>query len=152
MIEPDRVEKIFIDCLFTADELPQENPTKEDLPADAVIAEGISTFALHPGRLESHRDEVKDMLDQLPVLFRATAEGGGGGWSFLNACMVRERERPELWKVEEMEQWTGLQVRMDQLFALGQALGYVKSQFPRSMWGSLPGGVPYYVVTLGVHV
>jgi hypothetical protein len=152
MIEPDRVEKILIDCLFTADELPQENPTKEDLPADAVIAEGIlSTFAFHPGRLESYRDEVKGMLDQLPVTFRATDEGGEGGWSSLNACVVRDRENPDL-AFERMEQWTGLHARVDQLFSLGQALGYVKPQLPRSMWGMFPGGMPYYIVTLGVHV
>jgi hypothetical protein len=147
VIDPDRVEEILIDSLHTNEEVAGTDPSTA--PEGAVVAEGIlTTFAFHPERLESHRAEVREMLDQLPLSFRAQNEGGGGGWSFLNACVVRDRALPDQ-PFEKMEQWTGLHLRMDQLLALGQGLGFVKSVLPRAQWGALPGGMPYYIVTLG---
>jgi len=56
--------------------------------------------------------------------------------SFLNACQDRNGN-----------QWTDLHQRMEQLFVLGQAAGFVSCLLPRDMWAALPGGMPYYVVS-----
>lgn len=46
------------------------------------------TFGFDMTKLEEHRQDVKDMLSQLPKTFFPET---GGGWSFLQAC-VREAE------------------------------------------------------------
>lgn len=117
------VESIFMDCLFREG----EDTT------DPAIAEGItSKFGFHKGRLESHRDNISDMLSQLPKEFQ---KDGGGGMTFLNACNNAKGE-----------QWTGLHSIMEELFSLGQACGKAKCLMPRDMWSVLPGGMPYYAV------
>ena len=89
-------------------------------------------FSFDSKMLNENQDEINDMLRQLPENFM---EVSGGGWSFLMACNDKNGE-----------QWTGLHLRMEQLFAMGEAIGKVKSLFPREMWKALPGGVPYYVI------
>lgn len=117
-----RVEEILIDSLA------------EDLSEDErVVIEGIvNPYALNPTKLEGHKSEIIAMLADLPEQFRAN---GGGGWSFLNACLTKDGE-----------QWTGLQQRMDQLFVLGMGIGRVTCPLPREMWSALPGGMPYYII------
>lgn len=124
-IDSEAVEVVFISCLFKVEEVPDGKP-----PDDAVIAEGIMhKVAFHRARLESNRQKVSDWLALLPKEFR---KDGGGGWSFLNACVEVDGT-----------QWTGLHQRMDQLFTLGIGLGLAKWQLPRAMWRILPGGMPY---------
>ncbi len=137
MINPERVVEIMRDCLYTDDEVAADDITSvEDLPEGTVVVEGIlSTFGFEPARLESHRDEVTKMLQGLPTEFRDQAHGGGGGWSFLNACQDANDE-----------QWTGLHRTMDALFVLGIGLGLAEWLMPRDMWSVLPGGMPYVVV------
>jgi hypothetical protein len=72
---------------------------------------------------------VRGWLALLPDEFRMDK---GGGWSFLNLCNDRNGV-----------QWTGLHQTMDQLFVLAAALGRAKFLLPRSLWSSLPGGMPY---------
>jgi hypothetical protein len=72
------------------------------------------------------------MLSDLPDEFQARK---GGGWSFLNACMDRHGH-----------QWTGLHQQQERLFALGIACGKARWLFPRQLWTSLPGGMPYVSV------
>lgn len=128
MIDPNRVEEILKDCLFNEDEI-----TEGEIPDGAIIASGIvQSYGLHPKRLESHREEVRAMLLELPDEFM---QSKGGGTSFLNACLDREGN-----------QWTGLHQRMGQLFCLGEGLDLVECPIPRELWSALPGGVPYYVV------
>ena len=122
ILDPQRVEAIFLDCLF------QEG---EDV-SNRVEAEGMATVGFHPGRLEGHKAEIEALLDELPDEFK---QSGGGGMSFLNACMDRHGN-----------QWTGLHQRMEQLFLLGIAIGKAKLLVPRRMWAVLPGGMPYYVI------
>lgn len=120
----ENVSTVFMDCLFR-DEENKSNP---------VLAEAIlSTFGFHPERLESHRNDIKELLAWLPTQFR---EGGndGGGWSFLNACMTREGD-----------QW-GEHRNIEQLLALGIATGQAKILMPRQMWSVFPGGMPYFSV------
>lgn len=126
LINPQRVEELFMDCLFREGE-----PTDKHVKAEGIIC----TVGFHPLRLESHRDEVKKMLSALPPQFFPVAAGGGGGWSFLNLGMDKNET-----------QWTGHHQRMEQLVQLGLGLGLVTCQLPRSMWPTLPGGVPYYEV------
>lgn len=117
------VETIFRACLFSDD---------EDT-SDHAVARGIVTnVGFHPGRLAEQRAVVATLLRELPAEFMAD---GGGGWSFLNACLDRNGE-----------QWTGDHGVMERLFLLGLALGMVQEQLPREMWSVLPGGMPYYVV------
>lgn len=123
MIDPERVNEIFFDCLFKEG----ENTNKH------IKAEGIlQSVGFHPERIESHKIEIETMLDELSDDFK---ESGGGGASFLLACNDRHNN-----------QWTGLHERMEQLFQLGMGVGRVKCLMPREMWQLLPGGMPYYVV------
>ena len=123
MIDPERVNAIFMDCLFKDGEDTSNH----------VKAEGITkNVGFHPDRLESHKAEIEAMLDELPEQFK---ESVGGGWSFLNACNDKHGN-----------QWTGFHQRMEQLFQLGIGIGKVKCQLPREIWSVLPGGVPYYSI------
>ena len=131
-IDPQEVEKAFLDCLYKEAEMEGVS----GIPEGTVLVEGImNKLGFHPQRLESKRSQVTRWLGLLPKQFH---KGGGGGWSFLNAC-----------DQEDGTQWTGLHQRMDQLFCLGIGLGLVKYQLPREMWGALPGGVPYCEIDIG---
>ena len=119
------VEKVFKDCLFLDDE-NHDNYIK---------AEGITlSVGFHPERLKSYREDVRTMLQCLPIEFQRTPEGEGG-WSFLNACNDKDGK-----------QWTGEQKIMEQLFLLGISLNLAQWLMPKEMWSALPGGVPYVVV------
>lgn len=105
----------------------------EDGPDRIVLAGVVRAFAFDRSRLEERRADIEAMLAELPMQFHAA---GGGGWSFLNAC---ETAAGEHW---------GEHTDMEGLFALGMAIGRVKTLMPRELWSSLPGGVPYYVIDL----
>lgn len=121
------VDTVMRDCLFFAEEAPNNQ-----VPPDAVVVHGIiRSFGFHPGRLESHRENVRSMLMELPPEFLASR---GGGMSFLNACMTRTGKH-----------W-GEHSNMECLFVLGIGLGLAKWCLPREMWGVMPGGMPYVVV------
>lgn len=123
VLDPERVNAVFMDCLFK----DGEDTSKY------VKAEGIQhTVGFNPERLQSHKAEIEAMLDELPDEFK---KSGGGGWSFLNACNDKRGN-----------QWTGLHQRMEQLFQLGIGISKVQYQMPREMWSILPGGMPYLVV------
>lgn len=120
----ERVEAIFHDSLFRDDEEV----------VGAVEVDGIlNRFGFHPDRIAAHKPEVAAMLTELPDSFQQT---GGGGMSFLNACIDKNDV-----------QWTGLHQTMDHLFCLGMATNLVSCVLPRDMWSILPGGMPYYVVS-----
>jgi len=132
IINPDLVREMFYDSLFRDEEV-----TKGQTPAGAVLVEGIvRNVGFHPDRLRSHSDQVKQWLSLLPHQFRE-GKGGGGGWSFLEAC-----------NQEDGAQWTGMHQTMEQLFQLGIGLGMAKWLLPRSYWTMLPGGMPYVSVVI----
>lgn len=111
-------------CLFEDDE-PKDN---------FVTGLGIlHNFGFHPQRLEECRYDVYDYLSQLPHTFR---KDGGGGWSFLEACVTSDGV-----------QW-GEHANMEQLFALGCALKLAEPLLLRERWAMLPGSVPYFVLNL----
>jgi hypothetical protein len=133
MIDSKAVSACFMDCLFTEAELVDGQPK-----IAPVVAEGVTAFfGLHPQRLAEKRQMVQGWLQQLPKPFFHEADGGGGGWSFLNACTT-----------EAGELWTGLHEVVEQLLVLGVGLGMVKWLMPRAMWSALPGGMPYFVVSM----
>jgi len=123
VLDPERVNAIFTDCLFRDGE-----DTSNHIKAEGIVR----NVGFHPERLQNHKAEIEAMLDELPDEFK---KSGGGGWSFLNACNDKHGN-----------QWTGLHQRMEQLFQLGIGIGKVQYQMPREMWSVLPGGMPYLVV------
>lgn len=128
----DRVEQLTKACLYADDEWPGA-VTRDNAPEGAVFAEGIlHTFAFNPDKLAEHKVEIGELLAELPTEFQMS---GGGGWTFLNACMDRHGN-----------QWTGLHLTMERLFCLGIATGQARWQLPREMWPALPGGMPYVSV------
>jgi len=102
MLNSDRVNEVFMDCLFRDGE-----KTDNHVLVKAVMA----SYGFHPKRLEQHRQDVREMLAELPDQFK---QSKGKGWSFLNAC---EDKHGHL--------WSGLHAVVDQLFALGMALKLV---------------------------
>jgi hypothetical protein len=128
-LNAERVKEIMIDSLFTDEEAPPDHDMKE---GDFIVGEGLlGKFGFHPVRLESHREEIKGMLEDLSDRFK---ESSGGGASFLEACDDKDGV-----------QW-GEHQDMNSLFALGTALGLVVYPLPRALWDVLPGGVPYVTV------
>ncbi|HEY0965468.1 MAG TPA: hypothetical protein VGE13_03235 [Candidatus Saccharimonadales bacterium] len=122
-LTPQHVETVFMACLFK---------DGEDI-SDHIVAEGIvQTVGFHPGRIDEYRQEIHDMLAELPDEFKTS---GGGGYSFLNACMDKHGN-----------QWTGMHQTQEQLVQLGIAIGEVEYCLPREMWMAFPGGMPYFMV------
>jgi hypothetical protein len=122
----ENVEKIFMDCLFDDKEVVEGWPKEELTPGSGVM----TNCGFNKKRLEAHRQEISELLDQLP-------EGFKQGWSFLNMCVDKNGV-----------QW-GEHPNMDQLVCLGTAIGKLKLLAPREMWGMLPGGMPYYQLMEG---
>lgn len=122
-LKADKVNSIFMDCLF------KESENKDNF----IKAEGITIkTGFHPDRLTNHKQEIEEMLQDLPDEFHLSK---GGGMSFLNACTDKYGN-----------QWTGFHRTMEQLFLLGMAIKKVECLMPRELWPVLPGGMPYYVV------
>ena len=104
-------------------------------PDGSVIVDGIvAKYAFHPERLQSERGNIASLLDGLEDSFKST---GGGGMSFLNACMTKDGDH-----------WAEHQT-MGMLFALGIGAGLCSYTLPRDMWSVLPGGVPYITIDAG---
>jgi hypothetical protein len=117
----DRVRLVWVACLAERADDPE-----------VVIVEGVvGKYYLHRTHLESHRQEIGELLACLPDEFQAAR---GGGWSFLNACMTRNGEH-----------W-GEHTDIERLVCLGIAVRLAKFLFPRAMWLALPGGVPYFCI------
>lgn len=122
-LDSQQVEDTFIDCV------PEEEGGGVDPEEFDMI---VAPVIIDKAKAREHGELIVAMLMELPENFR---ESVGGGWTFLNACDDRHGT-----------QWTGLHLRMGQLFVLGEAIGMVKCMFPRDMWDVLPGGMPFYVV------
>lgn len=129
MINQDRVRKMAIFCLFNKEELVNGEP-----PADLVVkVDGIGArFGFHKNKLESIREEVKEMINQLPDEFH---QNKGGGMSFLKMCMLKDGT-----------QWTGLHRTMEALMVLALGLELMHYVVERNLWPALPGGMPYLVI------
>lgn len=127
-LDPNRVEEVFVDCLFKTDE--ELKNASED---NTILVDGIMTNAgFFKLRVESHREEIIQMLNQLPDQFK---QSKGGGWTFLNAC---EDKHGTL--------WTGDHQIVELLVLMGIAIDKVKFCFDKEFWEILPGSVPYIQV------
>jgi len=127
----DNVNAVASRALFRDDEITDLRTP----PDGAVIVDGIvSKYAFHPERLAAERGNIAALLDGLDESFKST---GGGGMSFLNACMTKDGEH-----------W-GEHPTMGMLFALGIGSGLCSYTLPREMWPVLPGGVPYITIDAG---
>lgn len=118
----ENVDKLCVDCLFRVG---------EDTSLRVVGQGVVRDYGFHPARLAQHRQEIKEMLDCLPDEFH---KDKGGGWTFLNACMTKQGQ-----------QW-GEHRDIEALLALATASGLAKFLFPKEIWPTLPGGMPYFVV------
>ena len=128
MISSSEVHEIFLDCLFTPEEVAGGTPEK------FIEVEGVQhTFCFHPKRVKSHRKRIREILKELPDAFHRDM---GGGWSFLKACMTKDGI-----------QW-GEQMSVNELMCLGIAIGVISYCLPRHLWNVLPGSMPYFVVEL----
>jgi len=114
------VEKVMMYCL------------NKEKPGKLVIAGIRSDFYLDESKLNDHKENIIDMLNELPEEFH---QDGGGGMSFLNACNNADGE-----------QWTGFHQTMEALFVLGMGIKRVRCLLPKEMWSICPGGMPYYMV------
>jgi len=118
------VTLIFSECLIGYQEEDQATSKIEGITMAVVF---------HTGRLNARRGDIIELLAELPVDFQ---QSGGGGMSFLNACLDKNGV-----------QWTDLHQVIEKLFLLGMAIGKVTCLAPqREAWTKLPGGMPYYVV------
>lgn len=94
-----------------------------------TVVEGIlNTYAFDRDRLETHRDDILDMVRQLPDTFDVKV---GGGWSFLN---LAARADGELWAEHRT---------MESLCCLAIGVGLATWALPKRLWNVLPGGMPY---------
>lgn len=124
-LKSEKVTEIFLDCLL--EEMPEDLNT-------VTIVDGITIkVVFDPEKLKKHKKTIVDFLNQLPSNFH---EKEGGGYSFLGACNDRNENL-----------WTGEHKVMQELFCLGMAIGRVKYCMPREAWTTLPGGMPYLVIT-----
>lgn len=119
----EQVHTIMRHSLFKEDEL-----IGDGAPAGAVLVDGlVSKYGFHPDRLESHREDVREILKQMPDQFM---KNGGGGWSFLNLCNTKDGV-----------QW-GEHRDMESLCCLAIGLGMGEWQM-KSMAATMPGGMPF---------
>ena len=125
ILTSEAVEALLLECLLKEDE-----PLTEGIGVEGVIR----SFYFHRQRIHAKREEVMQLLAELPDAFRRTV---GGGASFLIACEDRHGRR-----------WTGMHMSMEELFALGIAIGRVRYLLAREAWSSLPGCMPFLVVDL----
>lgn len=133
-IDTVKLNEIFMDCMLNDNECNKEKTAAKE-GIDMVIVEAITCkgFGFHITRLESHREEVKSMLNMLDPIFKK-------GMSFLHGCMDKDGVH-----------W-GEHTNMEQLFTLGIGLGFAKYAMPRKMWVALPGGMPYIYVNTGIDL
>lgn len=120
LINPNRVNEIFLDCMFNDDEIVNGTPIVEPIAVDGVTIK----IGLHPGRVEAHKAEISQILIQLPEEFKE-------GWSFLNLCMDKDGNH-----------WAEHRT-CEELVMLGLSTGLMEYILPREMWSALPGGMPY---------
>lgn len=122
----NNVESLLLKCL-----------ANEGDPNIIVVQGIVRSFAFNKPRIDEHKDQIYELLKQLPPEFMLPSvhPEGGGGWTFLNACVTNEGVH-----------W-GEHPSMELLLVLGLAADKVKILMPREHWHLFPGGVPYFVVT-----
>lgn len=114
------VEETFIKSLFKEG----EDATEEMITVDGVAHK----YAFNAERLKEQKETVEALVAELPAEFKE-------GWTFINLCMTKDGG-----------QWTGFQLRSEQLMVMAIALELMEYCLPKEMWQILPGRVPYVIV------
>lgn len=122
MISAKRVREIFMDCLYKT--------APEEMTPCIGVYDMLDKIAFIPEKIEEHRNEIFQLLQELPETF---FEDIGGGWSFTQLPFTKDGT-----------QW-GEQTNGKELMDLGLATGYMQYLFPIEIWRALPGGVPYVI-------
>lgn len=124
-LNAENVETIYKKCLASKSEA--KDPS-------AILVEGVrATFAFDSKRIEKSKNDIKELLSQLPDEFKRSFPKGGG-WSFLQACTTKD---DVLW---------GEHTNVEQLMVLGIASKQASYMLPKLSWNLLPGGMPYFTV------
>lgn len=105
----------------------------DDKAQELQIKGVVHTFAFHKERVANAKEQIRELLSQMPETFH---KNSGGGHSFLNACMTKDDV-----------QW-GEHLHIESLMCLGVAAGFVTYPLPREMWAALPGAMPYFTIDL----
>lgn len=122
----EKVENIFVDCLYKDSELKDGKPIIEP-----IYVEGISMhLGFNPNSIERHREEIKELVLNLHPMFHQ-------GWSFLNLCLDKDENL-----------WTGEHRTMEKLLVLAIASGYMKYCLPKQDWDVFPRKMPYVMITI----
>jgi hypothetical protein len=120
-ISESRVEELFLSCLTGGD--------------NYIRLEGIlADFGLDKTVLEANREEITELVKNLPGPFR---QSEGGGWTFLKA----HRDYNGV-------VWTEQPAHVEQIMLLGMGIGLIEYCLPRNMWSLLPNNVPYFRILL----
>lgn len=129
VLNPKKVEEIFIACIFKEG----EKTSTGTLVGTGVLVEGYTRDALLDYHsLEYHKKEIIAMLAELPNEFQKSK---GGGCSFLQSGIDKNGN-----------QWTGLHMIMEHLLLLGLAIGKIQFVLPKEKWRFFAGGIPSYMV------
>lgn len=115
------VENVLNVLDYCRSEVKSENDMKVE---GVVLTEYLNTECL-----KEKAENINQMLSELPETLKE-------GLSFLQLCNTKEGR-----------QWTSLHINMDALVILGIAIGKFKFMFPRNVWSTLPGGMPYITIT-----
>ncbi|MBM6866664.1 hypothetical protein H6A66_16095 [Bacteroides caecigallinarum] len=129
----ENVDRIFSDCLFRSHAEHDEYVKNQGVVIKVQSVQNPKVIVcFHSERLESHREEIKEMVLQLPESFH---KGKGGGHSFLNMCENKDGDL-----------WTGFQTEQEKLALLGMATHVLMPLLPIEESHILPGGMPYFRV------
>ncbi len=125
------VHDLFWSCMWNKEEL--DTLSKEELMERSKVVQGVAkTFGFNPYRLQSHRDEVKDLLSQVnPGFWDNSPEKG---MLFIELGVVFSTK--QLW---------GEHPTMEMLMGMAIGLGLMKYLMPRTMW-ALTMGVPMLAI------
>lgn len=123
----ERVLRIFLDSLFRTQE--EAAPFIEN--KTLIISKGIrSDVGFHPERLESHREDILKIIEE--IVSDSFFVEKGGGMSFLKLPFDKNGE-----------QW-GEHQSAEQLFQLAQGIGHAgKNTENPAIIVMFPGGMPY---------
>lgn len=132
----ENVKATMLACLYDDADVV-DGKLREGAPPPVTVRSVMMNVGLNSVKLEAQRDNIKALLNELPLEFHPAPEGGGG-MSFLRMCVTRDGE-----------QW-GEHRNCDELLALGMAAGYCTFLMERDLWKALPGSMPYISVNTTV--
>lgn len=123
-LSKENVKHVLTTCLQI-----QSAPESGTESTETVVVQGIANnFVFNKHMLLQEEKHIEELLSDLPEDFKQ-------GSSFMQMYTNREGE-----------QWTGVIQPLEELLALGVAVGKIHYLVPREQWWSLSGGMPYIAV------